>query len=123
VKLQIHFEPRVAVIEVSGKVLGGTDAAVFHGTIFEHLHRGGRNFVVDLGGVDRMNSSGLGMLIAAHTAIKKAGGRLAVTNITNLESLLSMTRIIRVLENFESVDLAVRRLQNGLPTIPPQRPS
>ena len=113
-KLQIHFEPRVAVIEISGKVMGGREAALFYGTIFEHLHRGGRNFVVDLDGVDRMNSSGLGMLIAAHTAIKKAGGRLAVTRITNLESLLSMTRLITVLENFESIDLAVRRLQNGM---------
>jgi anti-sigma B factor antagonist len=112
-RVQVRFEPNVAVIELAGRALGGRDAKLFHGTVQEHLHLGGRNFVVDLGKVDRMNSTGLGMLMAAHASVRKEGGRFVIADLTRIESLLSLTRLITVLENYDTTAEAITRLQSA----------
>jgi len=55
-----------------------------------------------------MNSVGLGMLISALTTVKNSGGRLVLANITKIESILTMTRLITVFEHYDSRDEALK---------------
>ena len=112
-KNEVHVHEHVTVIELSGKIMGGPDATLFHGLIQEHLGRSGRDFVIDLEQVDRVNSIGLGMLIAALCTVQRAGGRLVLANVVNIESLLTITRLITVVETFDSRDQALAALQSG----------
>lgn len=92
----------VVLIEVSGKIMGGEETTLFHGKIHEYIQRNQKNFVLDLTKVEWMNSVGLGMLISSLTTVKNAGGRLVLANITNIESILAMTRLITVFEHYDS---------------------
>ena len=47
------------------------------------------------------------MLISALTTAKDAEGRLVLANITNIESILAMTRLITVFEHYDSRDAAL----------------
>jgi len=81
----------VVVLDLSGKIMGGEETTMFHGKMHELIQSGKRKFIIDLKNVEWMNSVGLGMLISAFTTVKNAKGRLVLANITNIESILSMT--------------------------------
>lgn len=98
----------VVVLDLSGKIMGGEETTLFHGKIHEFIQANQKNFVLDLAKVEWMNSVGLGMLISALTTVKNAGGRLVLANITNIESILAMTRLITVFEHFDNRAAAVK---------------
>ena len=98
----------VVVLEVSGKIMGGEESTMFHGKIHEYISSKQTNIIVDLAKVDWMNSVGLGMLISALTTVKNAGGRLVLANITKIESILTITRLISVFEHYDSRDEAIK---------------
>ena len=102
------LENDVVILDVSGKIMGGDETALFHGKIHEYITNNKKNIIVDLAKVDWMNSVGLGMLISALTTVKNAGGRLVLANITKIESILTITRLITVFEHYDSVDEAVK---------------
>ena len=110
-KAETDHQARLTVIELSGRLMGGTDATFFHGLIQQNLGEGGRDFVIDLEHVGWVNSIGLGMLIAAHKAIHKSGGRMALTNVHNIESLLSITRLTTVMDTYDSRQEAMTALR------------
>ena len=104
---EIEAKSGVVVLDISGKIMGGEETTMFHGKMHELIQSGKKNFVLDLKKVEWMNSVGLGMLISALTTVKNAKGRLVLANITNIESILAMTRLIQVFEHFDSRDKAL----------------
>ncbi|MDZ4722330.1 MAG: STAS domain-containing protein [candidate division Zixibacteria bacterium] len=96
------LENDVVILDVSGKIMGGDETAQFHGKIHDYIGKKKMNFIVDLAGVEWMNSVGLGMLISALTTVKNSGGRLVLANITKIESILAITRLITVFEHYDS---------------------
>lgn len=97
----------VVVMDLSGKIMGGEETTMFHGKIHEFIQANKKNFVIDLEKVKWMNSVGLGMLISSLTTVKNAGGRLVLANITNIETILAMTRLITVFEHYDSREEAL----------------
>ncbi len=97
------------VVELKGNVMGGPDSEKFSKLLHDLLDEGKKNIVVDLGHVKFMNSSGLGMLISGYTTIKNGGGSLKLANATEkINSLLVITKLITIFENYNSVDEAVK---------------
>lgn len=107
-KFQDHLEGDIVVLDVSGKIMGGEETTMFHGKIHEYITQNKKNVIVDLKKVDWMNSVGLGMLISALTTVKNSGGRLVLANITKIESILTITRLITVFEHYESREEALK---------------
>lgn len=107
-KFDDKLENDIVVLDVSGKIMGGDETALFHGKLHEYIDLNKNNFVVDLSKVDWMNSVGLGMLISALTTVKNSGGRLVLANITKIESILTITRLISVFEHYDDRDSALK---------------
>jgi anti-sigma B factor antagonist len=101
----------IVIFDVSGKIMGGEETTMFHGRIHEYINQNKKKFVVDLAKVEWMNSVGLGMLISALTAVKNAGGHLVLTNITAIESVLTITRLINVFEHYDSRADAIKAVK------------
>jgi len=96
------------VVELKGNVMGGPDAQEFQDLLHNLLDEGKKNVVINLAAVKFMNSSGLGMLISGFTTMKNGGGSLILANATEkINSLLVITQLITIFENFESIDEAV----------------
>ncbi|MEA2030872.1 MAG: STAS domain-containing protein [candidate division Zixibacteria bacterium] len=102
------LEGDIVILNVSGKIMGGDETTMFHGKIHEYINSNNKKIVVDLARVDWMNSVGLGMLISALTTVKNAGGRFVLANITKIESILTITRLITVFEHYDSREDAVK---------------
>lgn len=102
------LQENLVVLNISGKIMGGEETTFFHGKIHEYIDQNKKNFVVDMAKVDWMNSVGLGMLISALTTVKNSKGRLVLANITKIESILTITRLISVFEHYDSREEALK---------------
>ena len=107
-KFEDSLQDDIVVFSVSGKIMGGEETTMFHGKMHEYIQRNKKNVVIDLAKVEWMNSVGLGMLISALTTVKNSGGRLVLANITKIESILTITRLITVFEHYDSRDDAMK---------------
>ena len=109
-KLKTREQDNVLILEVKGKVMGGPDAAVFRDALKAEIAKGHKNFIFDLGGVDWMNSSGLGILIGGLTTIKNAGGELKLAAVTEkIQSLFMITKLVTIFDSHEMVEDALKR--------------
>jgi anti-sigma B factor antagonist len=111
-KIKEKIEDQVAILTLTGKMMGGPETTALHDHIRSLMGDNISKVVVDLGGVKWINSSGLGVLMAAMTTLKNAGGQMKLANVTEkVESLLMITQLMRIFETFESVDRAVSSMK------------
>jgi anti-sigma B factor antagonist len=90
----------VTVIVLTGNLMGGPDASALNATLHELVDAGTRRVVLDLAGVQFMNSSGLGLLIGGASLLKNAGGALKIAGAS--EKILTLIRITKLGGIFET---------------------
>ena len=100
----------VAILEISGKLLGGPPGSQdFKNKIYELIDRKITKVVVDLSEVKRMNSSGLGVLISALTSLKNHNGAMKLASVgETMEGILVMTKLNTIFETYETAEGAAR---------------
>ena len=108
-KLSAREQNGVVVLEPKGKIMGGPDASLLHEKLHEYIEQDKRRIVIDLSGVDWMNSTGLGILISGYTTIRHHEGELKLANVTDkIQSLLTITKLVTVFESHDSVEDAIK---------------
>ncbi|MGD9488287.1 MAG: STAS domain-containing protein [Calditrichaceae bacterium] len=112
-KIKEKIENHVAVLTLSGKMMGGPETTAVHEHVRGLLADGVKNVVIDLGEVKWMNSSGMGVLMACTTTLSNADGKLVLARVTEkVKSLLIITQLIKIFETFETVERAVSSFTN-----------
>lgn len=72
-----------------------------------------RKFVIDLGGVERMTSAGVGILAAAYTSLTRADGTLVLAALPrHCHSILDLVGLLKVMPYTETVEQAVALAQS-----------
>ncbi len=98
----------ITVVALEGSVLGGPDATMLNDVLHKLTEKRKKKVVVDLSGVQSMNSSGLSMLITGLTTMKNAGGDLKIAGASKkIASLLVITKLSTVFELHPTVKKAV----------------
>jgi anti-sigma B factor antagonist len=105
----------VVVLELSGTFGAGT-AESFSTTVQSMLYEGRRAFVVNLAGVTRMDSTGLGALVAACGSVAAAGGRMVLAQLPRrIQSVLAIAKLVTVFDVFDSEAEALASLMSETP--------
>ncbi|MBA4406157.1 anti-sigma factor antagonist [bacterium] len=108
-KINLVEKYTAAVLELKGDITGTAKDMEFSETLRKLLAEGKKNIIIDLKETGFVNSSGLGMLIGGYTTVKNGGGDLKLANATEkIESLLVITKLTSIFENYNSVDEAVK---------------
>ena len=108
-KFTSRVENDVVILEPKGKMMGGPDTDMFHDRLHELVSKNIKKVVIDLSKVEWMNSRGLGTLISGLTTMRNKGGELKLACVTNkIESLLTITKLITVFEDYDSVKDAIK---------------
>lgn len=95
----------VTVLALKGKITIGSGDVALRDAIDESVSIGQKKLIVDLGGVSKMDSSGLGELVAAHNTVTKGGGKISLANIpSKLYNIMGVAQIISVFDVFDDVD-------------------
>ena len=98
----------VAILDLEGRLTAGEDSARLREMLRELAAAGSARVILNLRGVDYIDSTGLGALVIGYTTLKKAGGKLALLNLNrrNIE-LLVFTKLTTVFEIFSDEQEAV----------------
>lgn len=103
----MHIQERavgsVTILDLKGKLIHGDGDELLRDKIHSLLHQGCKNVVVNLGGVDYIDSAGLGEIVSSLTTMRRDGGSIKLLNLTKrVQDLLSITKLLTVFETFSS---------------------
>ena len=99
----------VAVVDMSGRITLGEGSVVLRDTIRDLVGKGQKKILLNLGDVTYIDSSGIGELVSAFTAVRREGGELKLLNLTKkVHDLLQITKLYTVFDVFEDEAAAVR---------------
>jgi anti-sigma B factor antagonist len=109
VRIKERKRDGIAILELSGKLMGGPDSEAFDETLKTLIHEGIRNFIVNLERVRWVNSTGLGILISGYQTVKKSGGELKLLKVSDrIENIFIVSKLYTVFDSFNDEDEAVR---------------
>jgi anti-sigma B factor antagonist len=109
VKLKERKRDGVAILEMSGKLMGGPDAETFNETLKTLIHEDCHNVIVSMERVKWVNSTGLGILISGYTTLKKSGGELKLLKVSDrIENIFIVSKLYTVFESYQDEDEAIR---------------
>lgn len=98
----------VTIVDMSGRITLGEDGALFRNTIRDLLDQGYTQILLNLGDVTYIDSSGLGELVSAFTAVRKRDGELKLLNLTKkIDDLLQITKLCTVFDIMDNEELAI----------------
>jgi anti-sigma B factor antagonist len=92
--------PWNAVVWLNVASLGETDLEYVRTPLFQlAARRRGQHLCLDLGRLDYLSSSGLGLLLALHGHVKAGGGRLSLCNVGEaVHEVFAVTRLNSILD-------------------------
>ncbi len=89
----------VTVIDLSGRITLGEGSVVLRDAIRDLIGKGEKKLLLNLGDVTYIDSSGIGELVSAFTAVRKEGGELKLLNLTKkVHDLLQITKLYTVFD-------------------------
>lgn len=98
----------VAVISPKGSLVGGDVLEDLKTTAHGLLAQGTRRLVLDLSGVDLVNSTGLGSLIGLHSSFREQDGTVVLSGADKkIRNLFVITRLASVFPIVDTVDEAI----------------
>ena len=110
--MSIDFSTRqsddITIVDLRGRITLGEGSVTVRDTVHDLLSKGQKRILLNLGGVNYIDSSGIGELVSAFTAAKKQGGELKLLNLTKkIHDLLQITKLITVFDVKDDEILAV----------------
>jgi anti-sigma B factor antagonist len=112
-RLSNRVQEGVAVVDCDGRVIFGEESASLRDAVKDLINKN-KQIVLNLGGVNYIDSGGLGTLVSLYTTARNAGGTLRLANLTQrVGDLLQVTKLLTVFEVFDSVDEAVKSFSQG----------
>ena len=98
-KLTTREVSGVSIVDLSGKITLGEGGMALREEVRKLLAAGSKKIVLNLAEVNYIDSSGLGELVSAYTAVKNAGGELKLLNLTSkVRDLLVITKLVTVFD-------------------------
>jgi len=99
----------VVVFDVEGEIRRtDTVQETLHNLVEAHLDKGRRNVLIDLGGVEFIDSFGVGQILSSYISTQNLGGKLKLCKISHkLLLIFQITMLTKVLEIHEDCDRAL----------------
>ncbi len=105
--LEVRKRGNITVVDCSGRIVFGEEAAELRETV-KGLLKSNPRIVLDLKNVNYIDSGGLGTLVGLYTSARNAGGELKLSNLTHrVHDQLQITKLITVFDCHETEDAAI----------------
>jgi len=98
----------VVVLEISGRIVAGDECDALRGKVRDLLAGDKKRIILDLGGVTRIDSTGIGMLVESVIYTTKQGGELKLFNLPRLvANILATHRLLQAFDIYTSGEEAL----------------
>ena len=112
--VNIRQKEGVTVLDIEGRIIESNTLALKH-IIDEQISNaedGKVKILLNMEDVRMMDSSGLGIIVAAYTSVQRKGGRVALLNIGgNIKSLIVMAKLVTIFDRYNNEDDATASFQ------------
>ena len=89
----------VTVIDMEGRITLGEGSALLRDLLRENLDAGHKKILMNLAGINYIDSTGLGELVSGYRLIKSEGGELKLLNLNKkVADLLQITKLYTVFD-------------------------
>ena len=98
-KATIRKVDSVTVVDISGRITLGEGCSQLRELIRNEVSKGNKNVLLNLADVTYIDSSGIGELVSAFTAVSNQGGQLKLLSLTKkVHDLLQITKLYTVFD-------------------------
>lgn len=99
---------KATILALRGKIRIGSGDVELREAIDRAVAEGAKNVVLDFKGVSRIDSSGMGELVAAHKRLGRLDGRLGLMHMSGkLLDVVGASQIVSILDVFGSEEEAL----------------
>ena len=106
------LKDKIGAFTLQGSLIGESDGMALTDIFNEQMEEGITDFVIDLTGLQHVNSSGLGVLITLLIKARKKGGELYLVNPSDyIRNLMLITKLNSIFSIFSTIDEAVQALE------------
>jgi anti-sigma B factor antagonist len=103
----------ISVVDFSGKITLGEGSAILRRMVKELVDQGHSKIILNLEDVDYIDSSGIGELVVAHSALEAAKGELKLLNLTRrVKDIVQITRLFTIFDVQTDEASALRSFTN-----------
>lgn len=100
---------RIVVVDVVGRLTLSDGRTQLRDLVHVFTGQGRKKFLINLAGVEFVDSDGLGELTRCYSIIRQAGGEMKLVHVQKkVQALLELTRIINLFEIHNEEQAALR---------------
>lgn len=109
----IHWKKGIVTLIPNGKIIGDAIPEL-RDIMFKYIDTTYTpRILIDFEKVHRMDSSALGLLVRAHTAVQQRDGHIGIINVgKHIKNLVVLSRLLCLFEHFDTEDAALSALSN-----------
>ena len=109
-----ELKPGIIALELSGPLQMGVECKQLELAFDEILRDSHTRVVLDLSGITKLDSAGLGKIVHCYSRLKTAGGSLRIASSTEtIDGLLKLTHADRFLKNYPTALAAAESFGNS----------
>jgi anti-sigma B factor antagonist len=100
---------RIVVVDCVGRLTLGDGRTQLRDLVHVFTGNGRKKFLINLAGVDFVDSDGLGELTRCYSIVRQAGGEMKLVHVhQRVQALLELTRIVNLFEIHSSEPAALQ---------------
>jgi len=89
----------VSILDIKGRIVLGEEIRDLRDAVRSLVAQGKKKIILNLAGVDYIDSSGVGELVGCFTTVRNAGGELKLLNLTQkVHDVLHVTKLYTVFD-------------------------
>jgi anti-sigma B factor antagonist len=91
----------ITILDLKGRLAVGESCTLLRESVNEQIAQGHKQVILNLQGIDYIDSTGLGSMVICYTSLQKMGGGLKLVNLNrrNLELML-LTKLSTIFQIF-----------------------
>jgi anti-sigma B factor antagonist len=99
----------VTILDLAGRITLGAGSLILRDIVRDLLGKGHKAILLNLAGINYIDSSGVGELVGAYTTARRDGGQLKLVGLTKkVQDLMKMTKLYTVFDVKEDEAAAIR---------------
>jgi anti-sigma B factor antagonist len=100
-EIQRREREGITILDLKGRLAVGESCTLLRESVNEQIAQGHKQVILNLQGIDYIDSTGLGSMVICYTSLQKMGGGLKLVNLNrrNLELML-LTKLSTIFQIF-----------------------
>ena len=98
-KIKTREVSHVTILDIEGRIVLGDEIGDLRDAVRSLVAEGKKKIILNLAGVDYIDSSGVGELVGSFTTVRNAAGELKLLNLTQkVQDVLHVTKLYTVFD-------------------------